>query len=117
MVFAAGVCLAGESAWAMERPLQKLVDCQVTGAELLPSEAGDPETLCAAIRAARPSGSASVVVEVRIKSPHMMVATQTLASGETLPEIHTARTDRPLGRRSVKMLADALAAQLKVAAK
>lgn len=117
MVFAAGVCLAGESACAMERPLQKLVDCQVTGAGLLPSEAGDPETLCAAIRAARPSVADVAMVEVRVETPHLIVARQTLASGEVLPEVRTARTDRPLGRRSVQMLAEALAAQLKVAAK
>lgn len=96
----------------MDRSTLATSGCRVTGEELLPSEIGGASALCAAIRSARPASSDAVSVEVRVESPYRMAATQTLASGEALAEVRTARADRPLGRRSVQMLANALAAQL-----
>ena len=96
----------------MDRTQAQNSGCTVSGAELLPPETGGADALCAAIAAARgPAGKASRVA-VRVLSPHMIAAVQTLPDGTQLPEVKTARSDRPLGRNNFDMLATALADQL-----
>ena len=116
IAFALALGSAGGSACAMDRPTTQAAGCQVSGAELLPAETGGAAALCSAIAAARGDGAAAPAsVHVRVISEHMLAATQTLADGRSLPEVKTARSDRPLGRRSFDMLAEALAAQLAAA--
>ncbi len=97
----------------MDRNTSHSAGCTISGAEKLPPGTGGADALCAVIaKATRSAGAMSVAVEVRVFSAHMMAATQTLADGRKLPEVKTARADRPLGRSSFDMLATALADQL-----
>lgn len=116
IAFALALGSAGGSACAMESTTKSTGGCEVSGAELLPAETGGADALCQAIAAARgPAAAAPAAVHIRVLSDHMIAATQTLADGRSLPEVKTARSDRPLGRRSFEMLAQALAEQLAAA--
>lgn len=97
----------------MNRSAVEVAGCKVSGEERLAAGSGGASALCAAIADARSSGTEPASVEVQILSSSLMVASQQLADGTRLPEVRTARSDRPLGARSFQMLADALAAQLR----
>ena len=108
---------ASGSACAMNSTSTEQLRCVVQGEEQLPAEL-DVETICSAIRsasapalasAAIPASAVSVLVEVR--SGHGLSATATV-SGTALRERHVATSNRPLNARAVKMLADAVAAEL-----
>ena len=97
----------------MKSPAPEAARCTVSGAELLPAASGGADLLCETVRRALSAGGGQAAsVEVRVLSPHLLAATTTLSDGRRMPEVKTARTDRPLGQRSFQMLADALAAQL-----
>jgi hypothetical protein len=89
------------------------VRCQVVGASQLSADTGGADASCAAIdqslQAASPKPAA---VEVTIVSPSLVSATVMLADGRRLPAIKVASSDRPLGRGSIQMLADSIAAQV-----
>jgi hypothetical protein len=61
------------------------------------------------LQAASPKPAA---VEVGVVSPYLITATVMLADGHRLPAIKVASSDRPLGRTSIQMLADSVAAQV-----
>jgi hypothetical protein len=112
-IAALAFCSAGGSACAMEPTTKaQFAGCTVSGGELLPIATGGAAALCAAIAQARGAAQPGVTVDVRVVSPHMMAATQTLADGRRLAEVKTASADRPLAKSSFDLLAEALAAQL-----
>lgn len=115
-IFAAG-CLsaAGTSACAVTTPTAPAnPPCVVEGAALLPAETGGEEALCDEIRRATadvmPAGAR---ISVQIMSDHLMHGTVTLQGGRSLPRITTAVSDRTLSPRSFRMMAAALADQLR----
>jgi hypothetical protein len=106
---ALALCSADGSACAMSGSAVGTAGCRVIGAGHLPPDSGGADALCETVRQ---SIAAAGTVEIRVRSPHLMEATVTLADGRRLPAVKTARSDQPLNRRSFQMLADALAAQL-----
>ena len=105
-----GLVLAA-SACTMTAPGQPLPACIVHGASLLPAATGGEQALCDAIGAVlaeRPGSRA----EVRVVSKSRMTAVLVLPDGRELPSINTVVSDSTLSARSVRMLADAMRAQL-----
>jgi hypothetical protein len=104
--------LVGGSACAMTSP-NPGSRCQVVGGSHLPADTGGADALCAAVeqalQAAQPKPAA---VEVNVVSPYLLSATVMLADGRKLPEIKVGSSDRQLGARTVRMLADSIAAQV-----
>jgi hypothetical protein len=87
--------------------------CQVVGAAQLPTETGGAHAICAAVELAlQPVAPKPAAIEVNVLSPHLLSATVMLADGRRLPAIKAGRSDRPLGARTIKMLADGIAAQV-----
>ena len=87
--------------------------CHVSGADKLPAGLNSA-SWCEAIGEALARLSPHPkVVEVEVQSPHLALATVILADGRRLAPVRVGRSDRPLGVRSVKMLAEAVAAQVK----
>ena len=113
-LFVTGALLTGASACAMTAPAAPQVACTVEGSKHLPPETGGETALCGAIRqAVSDAGHSSARVQVIVRSPSQVSATVTLADGRSLPAVTTATADRNLSSRSVRMLADAISAQLR----
>jgi hypothetical protein len=103
---------AGESAFAMNDPTHGL-RCQVVGANILPSDIGGADAICAAIEQALQAASPKpAAVEVAVASPYLISATVLLADGRRLPVIKVGSSDRALGQGSIKLLVDSIAAQV-----
>lgn len=87
--------------------------CQVVGASQLPADTGGADAICAAVEQALQTASPKpAAVEVNVLSPHLLSATVMLADGRRLPAIKVGSSDRQLGARAIKMLADSIAAQV-----
>lgn len=108
-LYCALLALAGESACAVNRPAGSNLSCAVQGGELLPTESGGADALCAEIEAAIAGLPAPPSVTVRVLSPGLLAATVTVG-GRTLPEIKMARSDSPLDRTAFRRFAQAIAA-------
>jgi len=103
---------AGGSAFAMNGSAHG-PRCQVVGANILPPDAGGADAICAAIEQALQAASFKpAAVEVTVASPYLISATVLLADRRRLPVIKVGSSDRPLGRGSIKLLADSIAAQV-----
>lgn len=87
--------------------------CTVANAALLPSSLGGEQALCAEFRRAAtgrlPAGSS---VELRVVSDYQLTAILTLADGRSLPSVTASASDRQLSAKSIRLLADAVAAQV-----
>lgn len=105
---------AGTAACAMTVPASGLVPCSVEGAALLPHTSGGEQALCEEIRQAVseviPDGAR---IAIQVVSDHRMHATVILANGRSLPRVSAAVSDRTLSARSYRMIAEALASQLR----
>jgi hypothetical protein len=108
----AAACSIGGNACAMNRPADN-APCRISGADKLSAELGGAEAWCAAIRQAlAPVSPKPAAIDVQVLTPHLASATVTLADGSTLPAVKVGRSDRPLGRGSMQMLANSIAAQV-----
>ena len=94
------------------------IRCTVVGGEVLPSELGGSDAVCATIeRAAAPAmqraglPASSLSVAIAVKSPSRISAAVSVAD-RVLPEQHVGIADRPLNARAIEMLANAVAAQI-----
>jgi hypothetical protein len=97
----------------MSESTGKLGRCRVINSEQLPAETGGEKALCAAIAQALPPGVANgVAIDVSVISPYLLSAIVTMEDGRTLPAVKVGSSDRPLGSRAVKMLADSIAGQV-----
>ncbi|WP_205481851.1 hypothetical protein [Sphingomonas arenae] len=98
----------------MTTPAPGTVPCAVDGAALLPADTGGEQALCAEIRRATaevlPAGAR---IAVQVVSDHRMHATAILADGRALRRVSVAVSDRTLSTRSFRMIAEALAQQLR----
>lgn len=93
----------------MNIPASGGVECSVERGELLPPVTGGAETLCSDIReAAAELGAPAAQVTVRVLSPYALAAVVTVG-GRTLPELKLARSDRELGRDSLRSFAQSIA--------
>lgn len=93
-------------------------ECKVIGAKHLLRETGGGKALCAEMRqAATAAGMADIRIDVQVLSPSRISAAATLPDGRSLGPVHVGVSDRALTTRSFKMLAEALAAQLKSGAR
>ena len=115
---AIGVAVIGGSACAMSPGQDQAWTCTVENAAKLPAEAGDAESVCAAMKeaavaAAGPSllNSGAVSVRVTVESQHKLSAVA-IVGGRALPEQKLAISDRVLSPGSIEMLARAVANQL-----
>ncbi|QNM83784.1 hypothetical protein H8M03_05540 [Sphingomonas sabuli] len=95
------------------------IRCTVENAGKLPADLGGSAGVCAAIeRALAPKvaeagvDASSVTIALAVKSPHQMSAVATV-DGRALPQQNVGTTDRPLTAGAIKMLAAALADQIK----
>lgn len=98
------------SAWAMDRAGDGRW-CQVEGAAQLPAELNGAGAVCS-IFEAHLGKFAPRAVTVRVRSPFLVKADVTAADGRRLPTVTVGSSDRPLGARSLRMLARAVAAEL-----
>lgn len=96
--------------------------CVVRGEERLPPDVGGAEAVCSAIkRASAPvlqragASPASVSITVDVQSAFTISAVTTVG-GRALPVQRVDISDRPLNRRTIDMLAQAVAAELSKAA-
>jgi hypothetical protein len=114
LAITAGLLLAvpGGSACAMTTSPNQALPCTVEGADKLPAEIGGADAVCAAIREAL-GGEAGVSVAVRIISPYAAAALVTTADGRKLPQVNVSISDRALNKRSIDMLAQGVAGQLR----
>ena len=110
MLALTAACFAGGSACAMNQPIGH-TRCHLTGTDKLPAGINTPDPWCSAIdRALSGVGHKPASVEIMVQSPYLASAMVTLADGRQLPAVKVGRSDRPLGSRSIQMLADAIAA-------
>ena len=87
--------------------------CRVSGASKLAADIGYADGLCAEIaRALQAVPTKPVTVEVDVQSPFLASASVTMSNGRKLPAIKVGSSDNPLSRRSVRMLAETIAARV-----
>lgn len=92
--------------------------CVVTSTKHLAASSDSGQAVCAAIdRALEPAGAKVAAVNVQARSPHVVEAVVTLMDGRTLTAIKTSVSDAKLSASSFRMLADAVAAQVKAEAR
>ncbi|WP_294174459.1 hypothetical protein [uncultured Sphingomonas sp.] len=85
--------------------------CQIQGAEQLPAELNGADAVCSILEAHLGKFSPRVVA-VSVRSPFLVKADVTAADGSRLRTVTVGSSDRPLGARSLRMLATAIAAEL-----
>lgn len=102
------------SACAMTPARSPALPCTVTNAALLPNALGGEDGLCEEFRRATagrlPAGSS---VELRAISKFQLTAVLTLVDGRTLPPVTASASDRWISARSIRLLADAVSAQIR----
>jgi hypothetical protein len=110
--------VAAGSACAMTTSSSERLNCTVEGTSNLPNSLGGQPGICAIIENAVSSAIArggiplsAISVAVEVKSQSRMSAVVTF-NGKALPEQDVASSDRALNAVAVKMLANALAAEI-----
>lgn len=96
------------SACAMNPKPARDFQCNVDRGELLPPASGGAKALCGEIEEATANIGAAIRVSVRVLSPYALEAHVT-AAGRDLPPIRMARSDRELGRPSLRRFAKSIA--------
>ena len=87
--------------------------CRVSGANKLAADIGNADGLCKEIaRALQAVPTKPASVEVDVLSPFLASASVTMGNGHKLAAIKVGSSDRPLSRRSVRMLAEAIATRV-----
>ena len=85
--------------------------CTVVGADKVISALGGIDALCAIVESAIASSATKASVQIEVLNPNAAVARTTVA-GQLLQERRIDASDRPLNRRSIELLAKAVADQL-----
>jgi hypothetical protein len=85
--------------------------CRVEGAEKLPAELGGAQAVCSVLEGSL-GKLAPKTVALTVRSPFLINAEVTAVDGRRLPTVTVGRSDRPLSGRAIRMLAEAIAAQL-----